>query len=73
MPQAAEEHRKLAHLHGRAFDREHANDIVKNHHKDMDEFRKGAGLGDPIGDLRRTLPIPQRRLDMAERLQCNGA
>lgn len=73
MPEAAEERRKLAHLHGRAFDREFANYMVKDHHKDIAEFRQGVRLGGPAGDLaRRTLPVLQRHLAMAERLQGNG-
>ena len=38
MPEAAQERRKLERLHGRAFDREFASYMVKDHRKEIADF-----------------------------------
>jgi len=69
MPEARQEQRKLDGLRGRAFDREFARYMVKDHRKDIADFRKQARRGGPVGDLaQRTLPDLQKHLAMAMRL-----
>ncbi|MDB5425959.1 MAG: putative outer membrane protein [Phenylobacterium sp.] len=73
MPEARKERRKLAGLHGRAFDREFARYMVTDHRKDIAEFRKQARRGGPTGELaRRTLPDLEKHLSMAQGLTRRG-
>jgi len=69
MPEAASERRKLERLHGRAFDREFARYMVKDHRKDIAEFEAQARRRGPAGDLAQAiLPDLRKHLDMARRL-----
>jgi putative membrane protein len=69
MPQARAESVKLRHLQGRAFDREFARYMVKDHRHDIAEFRKQAHERGPVAELaQRTLPDLQKHLEVAERL-----
>lgn len=69
MPEARQEQRKLERLHGRAFDREFARYMVKDHKKDIAEFQKQARGRGPAADLaRQTLPTLRKHLAMAQRL-----
>jgi putative membrane protein len=69
MAEAVQERRKLEHLTGRAFDHEFASYMVKDHKKDIAEFRKQVREGGPAGDLaKQILPDLQKHLAMAERL-----
>jgi putative membrane protein len=69
MPEAAQERRKLARLHGRAFDREFSSYMVKDHRKDIAEFEKQAHKRGPASELaRQTLPVLRKHLAIAERL-----
>jgi putative membrane protein len=64
-------HDRLAKLSGAEFDRVYVDDMVKDHRKDVAEFKKqGQQAKDP--ELKswasKTLPTLQQHLDMAERL-----
>lgn len=68
-PEARQEARRLDRLHGRAFDREFVRYMMRDHRKDIADFRKAARRGGPVGDLaQRTLPDLQRHLQIAEQL-----
>lgn len=63
---------KLAKLSGNAFDKEYADDMVKDHEKDAAEFEKASkNAQDP--DLRawaaKTLPVIQDHLKMAKEMK----
>jgi putative membrane protein len=69
MPEAAKERDKLSRMHGREFDREFAKYMVKDHRKDIADYRKAAKLrGEPGKLARATLPTLQKHLSMAEKL-----
>lgn len=69
MPEAAKERRKLERLHGRAFDREFAHYMAKDHRQDIAEFQKEARHGGPTGDLaQKILPDLRKHLAKAQRL-----
>ena len=69
MPEARQEARKLRGLRGRAFDREFVRYMVKDHRKDIAEFRHEARERGPVGNLAQaTLPDLQKHLDTALRL-----
>ena len=69
-PEAREERRKLQGLNGRAFDREFARYMVKDHRKDIHEYEEQAHGHGPLADLaRQTLPTLHKHLDTAERLK----
>ena len=70
-PKHAAEMRKLSALSGERFDREYVKMMVKDHRKDVGEFRKEAERGaDP--DLKsfaaRTLPTLREHLQMIQRI-----
>ena len=66
---------KLSKLSGEAFDREYAKDMVKDHEKDVAEFRAATKLRDP--DIKefatQTLPTLQEHLEMAKKLPQTAA
>jgi putative membrane protein len=69
-PEAVKERAKLEGLSGPAFDREFASYMVKDHTKDIADYRRAAKLQGPAGELARsTLPTLQKHLAMAKRLQ----
>lgn len=69
MPEAAKERDKLSRLHGRDFDKAFAKYMVKDHRKDIADYRKGAKLrGEPGKLARATIPTLQKHLSMAEKL-----
>ncbi len=69
-PEAKAEERKLNGLHGEAFDHEFARYMVKDHKKDIAEFRKEERSGDTAtADLaRNTLPDLEKHLRTAQSL-----
>jgi putative membrane protein len=68
-PEARQEKRKLERLHGRAFDREFASYMVKDHRKDIAEFEAEARGRGPTADLaRQTLPTLRKHLAMAQEI-----
>ncbi|HEX7129486.1 MAG TPA: DUF4142 domain-containing protein [Rhodanobacteraceae bacterium] len=61
----------LSSLHGAAFDKAYAKTMVKDHRKDISEFRHEArhGTSSPIQTFAKaTLPTLQEHLQMAEKL-----
>jgi putative membrane protein len=70
-PEASTERRKLAGLHGRAFDREFARYMVDDHRKDIADFTAEAKSRDD-GALtalaRKTLPVLRKHLAHARSL-----
>jgi putative membrane protein len=63
---------KLSALSGAAFDKAYVSDMVKDHEKDIADFRKEANDGtDPgiKGFASQTAPILQSHLDAAKELQ----
>jgi len=65
---------KLDSMNGPDFDQAYMNDMVKDHEKDIAEFKKEAAEGrDPeIKDFAaRTLPILEEHLHVAEQTQSN--
>ncbi|MDB5708970.1 MAG: hypothetical protein JWL96_1040 [Sphingomonas bacterium] len=68
-PEAAVERRKLVRLRGRAFDREFARYMVRDHRKDIADFEKEVASRDPadVRSLaRRTLPALRKHLTTAQ-------
>lgn len=74
MPEARREADKLKVMNGRAFDREFARYMVKDHRKDISDFETEARRGHgPTADLaRQTLPVLRKHLQVAERLVDRG-
>lgn len=71
-PEADAEQHKLARLQGRAFDEEFANYMVKDHTDDISDFRSELRSGDATdvrGLAQRTLPVLQKHLITAQKLQ----
>lgn len=68
--EARVEQQKLHHLHGRAFDREFARYMVKDHRKDIANFERQTRTGDATTAAlaRDTLPDLRKHLATAERL-----
>jgi putative membrane protein len=67
---AENELHKLAKLQGGKFDHEFAEYMIKDHRKDMAEYRKAAKMPGEVGKLARdTLPILQKHLSEAEKLR----
>ena len=71
-PEAKKERAKLQKLHGRAFDREFAKYMVKDHKHDISDFEKAARSSDPetqkfaeggLPDLRKHLKVAQSLVD----------
>ena len=70
-PKLAENHEmsKLAKLQGDAFDREYMDHMVKDHRKDVKEFRKQADKakdGDVKSFAANTLPTLEEHLKLAQ-------
>jgi len=60
---------KMSHMSGEAFDKAYMDDMVKDHKKDVAEFRKEANGGkdsDIKGFASKTLPTLEEHLKMAE-------
>jgi putative membrane protein len=68
--EASSEAKKLAKLQGGKFDHEFAEYMMKDHRKDMAEYRKAAKMSGDVGKLARdTLPTLQKHLEAAEKLK----
>lgn len=58
---------KLKVLSGKTFDRTFAKDMVSDHQKDIDEYRKEAAKNDPVGQLaKQTIPTLEEHLRLAQ-------
>ncbi len=70
MPEAATEQRKLARLHGAAFDREVKRYMLDDHRKDISEFSSQAKGSEPLTArlAKDSLPMLRRHLAAAEAL-----
>jgi putative membrane protein len=68
--EAQQEITKLQQLNGREFDQAFARDMVKDHEKDIAEFKKEAGSGSgPVQQLaKKTLPTLEKHLRIAKSL-----
>ena len=66
-------HHSLAKLSGAAFDKKFATEMVKDHKKEIAEYRKAAKKqGDPAGAYAsETLPTLQKHLETAQSLTTN--
>jgi putative membrane protein len=66
--EAQDEKTKLSNLSGSAFDKEFANYMVKDHEKDIQEFKEQVDAKQgPTSDLAaKQLPVLQKHLDMAK-------
>ena len=73
--EASEEMTKLKGLSGAAFDKEFADYMVKDHQKDISDFREQADSGEtPVANFARmSVPTLQKHLDMARDLKKSGA
>jgi len=69
-PEAKAEARKLSPLSGKAFDREFASYMVKDHKQDIADFEEEARTGDhsTAALASRTLPTLRKHLSVAEKL-----
>lgn len=64
------EYQRLASLSGRQFDRAFVKDMIKDHRKDIAEFRKEAKVSGPAADYAKaSLPTLERHLHLAEALE----
>jgi len=58
---------KLKILSGASFDRTFAKDMVTDHQKDIEEYRKEAAKTDPVGQLaKETIPTLEEHLRIAQ-------
>ena len=58
---------KLKALSGATFDRTFASDMVADHRKDINEYRKEAAKDDPVGRLaKETIPTLEEHLKIAQ-------
>ncbi|HWE47523.1 MAG TPA: DUF4142 domain-containing protein [Caulobacteraceae bacterium] len=73
-PEADHEYRKLQGMHGAAFDHEFATYMVKDHEKDISDFKtEAAGGSGPAAALaKQTIPTLEKHLAMAKRLAASG-
>ena len=73
-PEAMQEMEKLKQMHGPAFDKEFADYMVKDHKKDIADFKEEAESGDgPVARMARmSIPTLQKHLDMAQTLANNS-
>jgi putative membrane protein len=63
----------LSKLSGAAFDQEFAAMMVKDHRKDIGEFRREARMKGPVGQYaKQTLPTLEKHLRAAARLEHTG-
>lgn len=70
LAKAEKERDKLMDLHGAAFDREFAAYMVKDHRKDIADFRRASHMSGPVGHLaQEALPVLQKHLRKAEQLK----
>jgi putative membrane protein len=71
MPEARSEYARLQRLHGRAFDREVRQYMVRDHRKDIAKFEAQARSGDrQTANLARAqLPVLRKHLRIAESLR----
>lgn len=69
--QAKMEMKKLKGLQGKALDRQFLKDAVKDHKKDIAEFKQEAKKGNgPVPQMaQKQLPVLQKHLKMAQSLQ----
>jgi putative membrane protein len=73
-PAASREYAKLSGLGGPQFDIEFTRYMIKDHRKDIAEFRKEAKGEGPVADLARsTLPVLQKHLKAAIGLSQQGS
>ena len=64
---------RLSKLSGAEFDRQFAAMMVKDHRKDVSEFRREARVKSPVGEYaKQTLPTLRKHLRAAERLEHSG-
>lgn len=70
-PEARTEQRKLQHLHGAAFDSEVKRYMIKDHVKDIAEFKAQAHSGDKATAdyAAATVPVMQHHLETARALR----
>lgn len=71
MPEARTELAKLGHMRGRAFDREVKRYMVRDHEKDLAEFKKQAKEGDRTSAAfaAATIPVLQKHLAIARSIR----
>lgn len=76
-PSARDQHtiNRLSKLHGEAFDKAYARTMVKDHKKDISEFKKEAkAANSPVQNFAQaTLPTLQEHLQLAEKLPGEAA
>src|SRR4051812_42117825 len=70
-PEARAEQARFLHLNGQAFDREVRRYMIKDHQKDIAEFKEQARSGDrwTAGYAAATVPVMQRHLATARSLR----
>jgi putative membrane protein len=72
--QDAETYRRLSKLSGPEFDRAYSQEMVKDHQKDIAEFKKGetsAQKPDIKDFAQKTLPTLQSHLELAQHMQAH--
>lgn len=64
------DHDKMAKMNGAAFDKAFAKDMVKDHKKDIAEYKKESSKSDAAGSYAKdSLPVLQKHLQGAQALE----